>query len=272
VPAGDRPGSPTPQAGGWPPRSIAGGPPAAGGTAGLGIPEPPQPPPLPAPGGQPAPGRPRSALRTALLALIAVAVIAGGGYYALTHRTGTSVPTPSASARPTPTATPTPTPPPTPTPSATTTVTFTDPGHHFSAAFPATPQSATESETLDGTTLTYTGWTAVDPSTGDEYVVVDMPYPASVNVSDPELSLQAGVNSMVSSLKATVISQTSGTADGYPDVDVLISYSSIYIDYQCVLAGHAFYGAGVESAQDPPPGFAAFAASLTIYSTAAATG
>ncbi len=271
MPAGGGPAPSTPQAGGWPPRSLA-GPPAAGGSAGLGIPEPPQPPPLPAPGGRPAPGRPRSALRTALLALIALAVIAGGGYYALTHRSGTPVPTPSASGRPTPTATPTQTATATPTPTATTTVTFTNPGHDFSAAFPVMPQSTTQSETVDGATLTYTGWTAVDPSTGDQYVVVDMPYPASVNVSDPPLSLRAGVNSMVSSLNATVISQATGTADGYPDVDVLVSTDGVYIDYECVLAGHAFYGAGVESAQNPPPGFAPFAASLTIYSTAAATG
>jgi len=198
-----------------------------------------------------------------------VVVIAGGGYYALTHRTGTTVPRPSASGQPTPTPTSTPTP--TPTPTAAASVTLTDPGHDFSAAFPLTPVSTTESETVDGVSLSYTGWTAIDPSTGDQYVVVDMPYPASVDVSDPQLSLQAGVNSMVTSLNATVISRTSGTDGGYPDVDVLVSTEGIYIDYQCVLAGHAFYGAGVASAQDPPPGFAAFAASLKIYSTAAAT-
>ncbi len=265
MPAGGRPVPSPAQAGGWPPPSVA-GPPAAGGSAGLGIPEPPQPPPLPAPGGTPASGRPRSAFRTTLLALIALVVIAGGGYYALTHRTGTPAPAPSASGRPTPTATPT------PTPTATTTVTFTDPGHDFSAAFPATPQSTVQSEPVDGATLNYTGWIAVDPSSGDQYLVIDMPYPASVNVSDPQLGLQTGVASMVSALKATVVSQTAGTADGYPDVDVLISTSGVYIDYRCILAGHAFYGAGVESAQNPPPGFAAFAASLTIYSTAAATG
>jgi len=260
--------SATLQAGGWPPRSLA-GPSAAGGPAGLGIPEPPQPPPIPAPGGRPAPGRPRSALRTALLALIAVVVIAGGGYYALTHRTAAPVTHPPTTPAATPTPTPAPTPTPTPSPAAT--VIFTDPGHDFTAAFPATPQPTSESETVDGVTLSYTGWTAVDPATGDQYVVVDMPYPTKVNVSDPQQSLQAGVSAMVTSLSATVVSQSSGTADGYPDVDVLISSRGVYIDYECVLAGHVFYGAGVESAENPPPGFATFAASLQIHSTAAAT-
>jgi len=274
TPGGPRP--PLQQPGGWPADSYS-APPAQTPPA-LRPPQTPPPPPIPAPGGRAAPARGRSPLRTALLALIALAIIAAGGTYILTHRTATPAPAPSASAQATATATPAPTPTPspgptpTPAPSASPSAAalFTDPGHDFAAAFPVTPASVNGSESESGVTISYTTWEAEDVTTGDQYLAIYMPYPSAVSVSDPQLSLQAGVNSMVTNLGVTVISQVLGTYDGYPDDDVLVSLDGVYLDYRFILAGHDFYGFAVASAQNPPPGFTSFVGSVQLYSTAPA--
>jgi hypothetical protein len=247
----------------------------------------PQQPPIPAPGGRPAAVRSRSPLRTALLALIAVAIIIAGGAYILTHRVATPVPRPSPSALATPTPTPAPTPTPTATPPATPTPTplptptptaassaspsaagqFTDPGHDFAAAFPATPTSASGSETESGITITYTTWEALDPVSGEDYFAIWMPYPPAVNVSNALTSLETGVTNMVTSQGSALISQTTGTYQGYPDDNALISAGGAYEEYRFILAGHDFYAFGVASAENPPPGFSAFVGSVQIYAT-----
>ena len=188
-----------------------------------------------------------------------------GGVYIITHSSAPgSGPGPSAP----PTRTPSASPAPTPSPTQVTSAAFIDPGHDFSALFPATPTSTTGSETEAGITLQYTIWLATDPSTGDQYAVIYLPYPASANISDPQLGLQAGVNDMVVAEGETLVSQQTTTYDSYPAEDCLVTKDGLYAEYQFLIAGHVFYAAGVESGQNPPPGFAAFAGSLQILSIA----
>ena len=266
-PEGREPAEPPPfhLSGRWPSTTF-GAPPAASPPAGFGQAPAAPPPGLPGPHGAIAPPPPPtgrgSPLRLILLALVVLLALVAGGVYLITHRSA-----PGSGPSAPPTRTPSASPAPTLSPTPVTSAAFTDPGHDFSALFPATPTSTTGSETEAGITLQYTIWLATDPSTGDQYAVIYLPYPASANISDPRLGLQAGVNDMVATEGETLVSQQSTTYDGYPAEDCVVTKDGLYVEYQFLIAGHVFYAVGVESGQNPPPGFTAFAGSLEILST-----
>jgi hypothetical protein len=140
---------------------------------------------------------------------------------------------------------------------------FTDPGSHFSVAFPVTPISQSETLPVNGTDLTITEYVATVSST-DQYEAGYVLYPDSVNTSNPSVNLAGAVQGAVTSTGGTLLSQSQGTYQGFPSVDFLLSAAGQYIDYRVVLDGHSLYQVAVGSTVNPPANFTSFASSLKI--------
>ena len=140
---------------------------------------------------------------------------------------------------------------------------FTDPGGHFSVAFPVTPISQSETLPVNGADLTITEYVATVSST-DQYEAGYVLYPDSVNTSNPSVNLAGAVQGAVTSTGGTLLSQSQGTYQGFPSVDFLLSVQGEYADYRVVLDGHSLYQVAVVSTVNPPANFTSFASSLKI--------
>jgi hypothetical protein len=134
---------------------------------------------------------------------------------------------------------------------------------HFSVAFPVTPISQSETLPVNGTDLTITEYVATVSST-DQYEAGYVPYPDSVDTSNPSVNLAGAVQGAVTSTGGTLLSQSQGTYQGFPSVDFLLSAQGEYIDYRVVLDGHSLYQVAVASTVNPPANFTSFASSLKI--------
>jgi hypothetical protein len=140
---------------------------------------------------------------------------------------------------------------------------FTDPGSHFSVAFPVTPISQSETLPVNGADLTITEYVATVSST-DQYEAGYVLYPDSVDTSNPSVNLAGAVQGAVTSTGGTLLSQSQGTYQGFPSVDFLLSAQGEYVDYRVVLNGHSLYQVVVASTVNPPANFTSFASSLKI--------
>lgn len=141
--------------------------------------------------------------------------------------------------------------------------TYTDPGKHFSAAFPVTPLSTSQTLTEDGVDVTITMYEA-QVSGSEGYMAGYAVYPQSVDTSNPTANLAGAVQGGVTAVNGTLLSQSQSTYQGFPSVDLLVSAGGYYIEYRFVLDGHSMFEIGIQSTQDPPPAFTAFANSLVI--------
>jgi len=143
--------------------------------------------------------------------------------------------------------------------------TFTDPGGHFSAAFPTPPLSTTQTLTEDGADFTITEYEA-QVSASDGYLVGYVVYPASFDAGDSYGVLGAAIQGALSAAGGTLMSRTDGTYHGLPSTDFLLAASGYYVEMRLVLDGESLFEIGIQSTQDPPPGFTGFANSLVILS------
>lgn len=130
-------------------------------------------------------------------------------------------------------------------------------------AFPVTPISQSETLPVNGTDLTITEYVATVSST-DQYEAGYVPYPDSVDTSNPSVNLAGAVQGAVTSTGGTLLSQSQGTYQGFPSVDFLLSAQGEYTDYRVVLDGHSLYQVAVASTVNPPANFTSFASSLKI--------
>ncbi len=193
------------------------------------------------PWGAPPPPVPPRSRAGWLVAAVAALVVIGVGATAAVLLTGRRTSSPSAPSKPA----------------------FTDPGGHFSLAFPVTPISSSQTQTVQGTPITITLWQASVSST-DGYMAGYVAYPQSVDTSSPYTNLAGAVQGAVTGTGGTLVSQSQGTYQGFPSVDALISASNEYVEYRVILDGHSLFEVGVVSADDPPPNFTSFANSLRI--------
>jgi hypothetical protein len=191
----------------------------------------------------PGAGRSRARWITAVVAALVVLGVAATAAAVLVSQPASSTSSPSASTPSTPA--------------------FTDPGSHFSVAFPVTPISQSETLPVDGSNLTITEYVATVSST-DQYEAGYVLYPDSVDTSNPSVNLAGAVQGAVTSTGGTLLSQSQGTYQGFPSVDFLLSAAGEYIDYRVVLDGHSLYQVAVASTVNPPANFTSFASSLKI--------
>jgi hypothetical protein len=145
-------------------------------------------------------------------------------------------------------------------------VAFTDSGDHFSITFPAQPTAYTEDDPSGGFDKTIFGWKATDPNSGDAYSASYEALPSGYHFTDPQKDAEDQVASVAAG--GTLISSSAGSYQGYPSQDGLFIEDGWYGDVRIIVAGHVSYLVLVSSLQNPPPGFASFASSLQIHSTA----
>ncbi len=141
--------------------------------------------------------------------------------------------------------------------------TYTDPGKHFSAAFPVTPLSTSQTLTENGVDVTITLYEA-QVSGSEGYLAGYVAYPASVDVSNPSANLAGAIQGGVTAMNGTLVSQSESTYQGFPSADFLVSASGYYVEIRIVLDGHSLFEVGIQATQDPPADFHSFANSLVI--------
>ena len=223
-------------------------------------PAPPPPPPLAPPPPSPAPRR-----NGLLLAAIAGIALLGGGTAAAAFFVARSASKPSAQS--TATAVPaTATGQPAATPSPTPAGPFTDPNGRFIIQFPAgpVPQRQDTDKQINGITVHLTEW-GQTLDVNQVYVVATAVFPDQVDVSRPHDNLDGAVKGSLNSTHGgTLVSETFGTAAGWPSVDAVLSTNGGYIAIRDVLAKHTLVTVLGTSLDNPPAAFAGFEASLIV--------
>lgn len=152
---------------------------------------------------------------------------------------------------------------PEPTGSSPAAATFTDPAHHFSAAFRDQPVEDDQNLNIGGEQVPEVLWSdSVTTDVGE--VVGYATYPADFTFDAPNAALAGSVNGEVSNSHGTLVSKTFGMYQGFHSVDAIIAAHGGYIETRGVLAGRTLFLVIVTSMNNPPEMFPGFANSLHV--------
>lgn len=150
---------------------------------------------------------------------------------------------------------------------------FSDGPVSFHAVFIAPPGESVHTSTLHGENVLGAQWYAEDTPDVSE-LLQTFSYPPDFKFKDAKAFLDQDIRYEVDAVKGTLLSQTSGTYQGFPSADAVLSFpasgtiSAGYEQLRIVLAGHTEFDVIADGPVNPPKQFVQFAKSLKIITHA----
>lgn len=134
----------------------------------------------------------------------------------------------------------------------------------FRAEFPTVPERRTQRVDVGGTKVDVVDYTS---GSGDRaFTVSYADIPASQEVGDPILRLDASAKGAAAAVGGTLKSSMITTLVALPAVEYLIVLEGRHVKATSVLAGRRLYGVQVVGKDDPPSGYDRFRASFQLAS------
>ncbi len=120
--------------------------------------------------------------------------------------------------------------------------TFTSIGGQFQIKLPSYPSTSTSTipETVDNAPGTITTYKSKDAN-GDDYGVAYVPFPSTIDISNPQARLEASLNGMLAGENGTLLSSNLSTYEGYPDINALIQAQGYYVTARVIVANRTEY-------------------------------